>query len=414
MLRNNVRYSIVGLALLLNMVSYADRVCISVAAPAIRQEFQLDAAQLGLVFSIFSLAYALGQTPWGVIAERFGARMVITFAVLAWSVFTAATGFAQGYLSLLMIRFTFGSLEAAFSPAVATAFRHWIPPQERSAAFGFFIGGGRLGGAISPTIAAASFAAFGWRPMFWIFGSIGAIGAIAWYAWYRNTPREHSAITESELNRIESASSQASSTTTKSWNSVLTDSRFWSLLGVVFGATFLWQFYITWFPTYLMEQRKMSLTEASVFTGLPFLLGLFSTWLGGLLTDIGSRKLGVETARRYVGLTSLSLAALFMSAGLWCEPARPAALLMALAAGAVDLYLGAAWAIAVEIGGRLGGAVAGLMNAASNGAGFLSPLLMGWVLKVYGSWDTALIIGVSTTVLAALLWTNASKSNASV
>ena len=56
-----------------------------------------------------------------------------------------------------------------------------------------------------------------------------------------------------------------------------------------------------------------------------------------------------------------------------------AALLMGCAAGAVDLYLGAAWSSATDIGGSSGGAVAGLMNAASNCAGFASPALMGWV-----------------------------------
>src|SRR5258708_35724653 len=120
-----------------------------------------------------------------------------------------------------------------------------------------------------------------------------------------------------------------------------------------------------------MEHRGMSLQEASAFAGLPFLLGLCSTWMGGLATDYLARRWGVARARRTVGFVSLSSAALLMSAGLWCPAAKPAALLMAMAAGAVVLYLGAAWAAALDIGGRLGGGVAGLMNSASNGAGFL-------------------------------------------
>ena len=53
-----VRYSIVGLAMGINMLCYTDRVCIAVAGPRIRSELGLSQAQLGLVFSIFFLAYA--------------------------------------------------------------------------------------------------------------------------------------------------------------------------------------------------------------------------------------------------------------------------------------------------------------------------------------------------------------------
>ena len=50
-----VRYSVVLLALLINMVCYTDRVCIAVAGPEMRKAFDFSQAQMGLVFSIFSL-----------------------------------------------------------------------------------------------------------------------------------------------------------------------------------------------------------------------------------------------------------------------------------------------------------------------------------------------------------------------
>jgi len=80
-----------------------------------------------------------------------------------WSAFTALTGLAWSFASLTAIRFVFGALEAALSPAVATAFRRWIPIDERSAAFGFFLGGGRLGGAITPFATGILLVHFGWK-----------------------------------------------------------------------------------------------------------------------------------------------------------------------------------------------------------------------------------------------------------
>lgn len=384
------RYGVVLLALLINVICYADRVCISVAGPRMRDEFGFTPAQMGWVFGIFSLSYALMQAPWGILAERVGARVMVTAAVLSWSVFTALTGFAWSLWSLLAIRFTFGVLEAALSPSIATAFRRWIPAEERSAAFGFFLGGGRLGGAITPFFTGLLMVRFGWRGMFYFFGALGLAAAGAWFARYRNRAAEERG--------------PVARTGNETWRGILRSPRFWSLLGVAFGATLLWQFYITWFPTYLMEHRRMSLEEASVFAGLPFLLGLGSTWLGGLVTDVLARRTGVYKARRIVGFVSLASAALLMSAGLWCPPAKPAALLMAMAAGAVDLYLGAAWASALDIGGRLGGGVAGLMNSASNGAGFLSPILTGQMLQWTGNWHYPLAASVCTTGIAAVLW----------
>jgi nitrate/nitrite transporter NarK len=134
------------------------------------------------------------------------------------------------------------------------------------------------------------------------------------------------------------------------------------------------------------------------------LLGVGANWAGGVLTDWIGRRRGDRTARTVVGFVSMSLGAGLMFAGMWAADAPTAALLMAAAAGAVDLYLGAAWSSATDIGGASGGAVAGLMNAASNGAGFASPALMGFVLQRSGDWNAVLSLSVATTVCAALLW----------
>ncbi len=104
------RYSVVLLTLLINLMCYTDRVCVAVAAPDIQKAFSFTPAEMGLVFSIFSLSYFLGQAPWGVAADRFGARWIVAFAILGWSVFTGLTGVAWSLASLLAIRFVFGLL----------------------------------------------------------------------------------------------------------------------------------------------------------------------------------------------------------------------------------------------------------------------------------------------------------------
>jgi MFS transporter, ACS family, glucarate transporter len=401
-----VRYSIVLLALLVNMMCYTDRVCIAVAGPEIQKAFAFTPAQMGLVFSIFSLSYFLGQAPWGTLADRFGARWIVAGAILGWSAFTAFTGLAWSFASLLVIRFVFGLLEAALSPSVAAAFGRWTLVTERATAFGAYLGGGRLGGALTPALALLLMAAYGWRAMFVIFGVAGLFWCAAWLFWYRDNPAEHPKVNAREAELLAAAAPEAASgeRAAVDWRAILGSGRLWCLLGAAFGSTFMWQFYITWFPTYLKEYRGLSLAEVSFYAGLPFLAGVGANWLGGLATDALGRRYHPRYARTLVGLISLTAGALLMSAGIWLSLPQPAALAMGLAAGAVDLYLGAAWSSAVDIGGKAGGAVAGMMNAASNCAGFASPALMGWVLGATGNWDIVLTLSAGTTLVAAVLW----------
>ena len=188
-----------------------------------------------------------------------------------------------------------------------------------------------------------------------------------------------------------------------SWPTILRSSRLWNLLAVSFLSTFLWQFYITWFPTYLIRKRGLPLKEAALYAGLPFLFGMMGGWLGGVATDFLTARLGVRRARLWVGCTGLALTATLMLIGVLVQLPRLGAALdgrRSLCRGPV--HSAPAWSSAVEIGGAAAGAVAGLNNALSNCAAFASPVLMGMVLQFNGSWNTLLVAGIISTYVSAL------------
>src|SRR5690349_12493915 len=93
-LATRVRWRILILILLVSMVTYLDRINISIAAKRIMSTYQLSNAEMGRIFSAFILAYALFQVPGGWLADRFGPRIVLTVAVAWWSAFTALTAAA--------------------------------------------------------------------------------------------------------------------------------------------------------------------------------------------------------------------------------------------------------------------------------------------------------------------------------
>jgi sugar phosphate permease len=306
---------------------------------------------------------------------------------------------------MLAIRFSFGGLEAALSPSTAVAFTRWTPVTERSTAFGVFLSGGRLGAALMPPLAVFLMVRFGWREMFVILGLLGLPAALVWLFWFRDDPTAHTSVNIEERELLAANVAAAATRERVSWSALLRSSRLWNLLAVSFTTTFLWQFYITWFPTYLIQKRGLRLQEAAFYAGLPFLLGVAGAWVGGIGTDYLSRRVGVRRARLWVGCTGLTATASLMLVGLLVQAPRPGALIMASAAFTADLYIGATWSSAVEIGGSAAGAVAGLNNAVSNCAAFASPVLMGMVLQWNGSWNTLLVAGICSTYLGAYLWT---------
>ena len=119
------RWVILAMLLLISMVTYLDRVNISIAGKYIMEDYGLDAVDMGKIFSAFVFGYALFQIPFGWMADKFGARRLLTFAILWWSAFTAVTAVAAEIFtaqllgvfgSFLLIRFLIGAGEGDIDP----------------------------------------------------------------------------------------------------------------------------------------------------------------------------------------------------------------------------------------------------------------------------------------------------------
>jgi MFS transporter, ACS family, glucarate transporter len=320
------------------------------------------------------------------IADRRNPRRVVALAVGSWSVFTALTGAAEGYLSLVFVRFAFGGMEAALAPAITSSFARWVPNSWRTTAFGLFLGGGRLGGAFAPSIAAILLLRYGWRSTFILVALAGLLVAIVWLR----------AVPSILPNRIGSIGVEQASATSWSFRLI-------ALLLVAFTYTVMWQFFATWYPTYLVERRGFSLSEAALYASIPFLFGIGSNTIGGFLCDALCRRIGLALGRALLGCSALLAAAVLFYLGI-ISSAKAAPWLLAAAAGAGDLLLPMSWSVATDLGGKSAGTIAGLSNSASNLGGFVSPIILGAAVEHWKNWDSSLMICVCVTVLSALLW----------
>ena len=149
-----VRHLVVVYAVALAVITYIDRVCISQAATAMRHDLGLGPVEMGAVFTAFGWAYALCEIPGGYLGDRYGPRSVLMRIVLWWSFFTAATGWAWNFVSLVVTRFFFGAGEAGCFPNLTKAFTTWLPPRECVRAQGIMWLAARWGGAFTPPLVA--------------------------------------------------------------------------------------------------------------------------------------------------------------------------------------------------------------------------------------------------------------------
>src|SRR5450756_903592 len=162
-LATKYRHRVLGLLSLLLVITYLDRVCISVAGPRMQEALNIGPLGWSWVTGIFTLAYAVFELPSGAMGDRIGPRKVLTRIVLWWSVFTSLTGTATSYLQLLTCRFLFGAGEAGAYPNTSGAIARWFPAAERGRAQGAIWMASRLGGALSPLIVVPIQARYGWR-----------------------------------------------------------------------------------------------------------------------------------------------------------------------------------------------------------------------------------------------------------
>jgi MFS family permease len=396
------RHVLLALTLAAMAIAYLDRVCISTAAPAIKADLALSDAQMGYVFSAFTLAYALFEVPSGWLADRFGARWMLTRIALWWSAMTAATGAATGFGSLVALRWLFGMGEAGLLPSMARAYGRWLPGRERSRAFGLAIMAAALGGAATQPLVVRILEHLSWRQAFPLFGAAGVAWAGLWFWWFRDQPREHAAVNAAELALI-GGDAEAPHPRVP-WAALARSRSMMALCAMYFGAIYGWYFYLTWLPTYLLRARGFDLRAVGWLAALPLLAIGAGSLAGGALGDWLARRFGPRAGLRLPGLVGLPLAALAIAGAVATPDPRTAAHLLAAAAGLAALGVGPAWAVCVSVGGRHAGVVSGAMNTFGNLGGMLSPLVVGLCLEAWHSFETPLYSVAFCYLAAAVCW----------
>lgn len=400
----NARRVTLALAVTVSVITYLDRVCISIAAPFMTEDLALSTVQMGYVFSVFALAYGIFEIPAGWLGDRFGQKRVLAPIVAAWSLLTVITGLVRSFAGLVGIRFLFGAAQSGMFPTLVRALARWFPASERGRTTGLMWMGARLGGSVAPPLTALLIGWVDWRVTFALLGSTGLIWCWVFWRWYRDDPAGHSGVDSDELAYIRSEGVPPDEAAAIPWRSMLADGNLWALFGMYFCAAYGFYFFVTWLPTYLMEEHGLTLGQSGLYSAIPLLVGAGACVSGGTLSDWLVRQTGLRWGRRAVGIGGFALAALGFAFAASSGDALSGVLWMAFAQGAQDLTLPVAWAVCVDVGHRYGGTATGFMNTASSVSAVISPISAAWLASRFGSFDAMFWAATIVYLVGALLW----------
>mgnify|MGYP002624400373 CR=1 FL=1 len=398
MKRKNV---ILTMLVLLGMVTFLDRINISVAGSAIMSDLSLTPLEWGWVQSAFILSYGLLQIPMGWLGDRFGHRSVLALIVLWWSLFTAFTGMAGGLLSLLVIRFMFGMGEAGSSPCSTGVISRWFKKHEVGKAQGYVWAASRLGCALTPFVVIPVMGALGWRSAFYLLGALGVVWAAAWFWYYKNpkTPIATDATSAAELPGAAPVA-PASLPRVSWWQS----RQLWLLCAMYFFYAFGSWFFFSWFPTFMELGRGFDKSELTYAVAVPFVMSMVGNISGGYLTDRLTRRYGLKVGRKALGSTSLALSAVCMFLAAFIPGKMAVFVFLSLCFGIFDLMLPSAWALCIDLGGQKAGTLSGAMNTAGNLGGFCCGILFGQLVQSSGNYNLPLYMIAGMLVVSAVLF----------
>ena len=321
------RYLIMVMLFITVVINYLDRSNLSIAAPALKDEFGLDTVHEGLILSAFGWTYAAMQIPGGWLVDRVSPRVLYAAALILWSAATFFMGFAGSFVILFVLRLAVGALEAPAYPINNRVVTTWFPEKERATAIGFYTSGQFVGLAFLTPVLAWLQHHYGWHMVFVSTGLLGIIWGVLWYLIYRE-PRQFKGANAAEIELIQKGggvvdldrnvkeegaptahpqsglpapqggalrlgAARRRSKASFNWNDlglVMTKRKLWGVyLGQFCLTSTLW-FFLTWFPTYLVKYRGMDFIKSGFLASVPFLAAFVGVLCSGVLSDFLIRR----------------------------------------------------------------------------------------------------------------------------
>lgn len=419
------RYIALALITAVLTLATADRAALSVAGPSLSKDLRIGTIELGWLFSAFAWTYVLGQIPAGWLVDRIGAKSGIFGGLLLWSAATAAMA-AAGWgpwpvAFLAALRLLLGVAEGPVGPASGRVIAAWFPTGERGFAGSVFNSAQYLALLLFQPLMGWLNYQFSWHYVFWVLGILGIGLTLAWNFLFHE-PRRDPHLGEKELHYIRLGGALADTDSETSFparslssgvsrGSVQVMELFKSrmLVGIFLAQycinAMTW-FFISWFPSYLVNGRGYSILTAGFMTILPAVCGWAGSLSSGLCSDELLRRTGSLSLARKIPITFGLLLSSVIIICNYVQSQRWVVVIMSVTLFGKGVASGLVWTLIADTAPRrVLGLAGGLANAFANLSGIVTPVVIGVILAVTGSFnDVLLYVGLHGVAAVVFYW----------
>jgi len=368
-----------------------------------------------IILSSFFYGYIVTQIPGGILAKRFGGKLLYGLGALCTSIFTLLTPLAArlGWKYLVAVRIIEGLGEGVTFPAMNSLFSDWAPPLERSRLSTIAFSGAQLGTILALPISGILCQSVSWDSVFYISGALGLIWFVIWMLYIKNTPSACRRISAEEKDYIMSSLANERGSLTEGstpWCHIWSSPRVWAIVIAHFAQN--WSFYtlLTETPSFLNDILHYNIKENGMLSALPYVFQWIMIITSGVVADYLRKYYLSTTAVRKLmsiagfGMTALSLLGL---AYVGCNKLLAIVLLVG-ATGFNGANFSGFNCNHLDIAPQYAGILLGITNCFATIPGFVGPAVVGLInypQPTLVGWQTVFLIaaGVSTFGLLCYL-----------
>ena len=403
-LRFSYRKRVMILLYFLILITYLDRLTISLVGVRIKSAFHLSNTQFGWVLSAFVLAYALFEIPSGIMGDRIGQRKVLLRIVIWWSVFTALTGAVNGLTSLIAVRFLFGMGEAGAYPNSCGVISRWMPRSETSRGMSWLGMGAPTGAALAPLIVVPIAIAYGWRAPFFVNGILGLLWVLICWLWFRNHPGEMKGITKEEKELIEKNRNYQKHDFEFGWKQILRNPMLWALFCSYFTLQWGNYFFTAWFPTYLQDGKHFSEQQMKTATTFVYSTGIFSAFLFGIFSDWMIKIKGAAFTRKFIGMVSSGIFALAIFVSTRSTDHVWVTISFVVSDFCLVIGVLTCFSTCIDIGGDRVSTITGFMNFVGQSGAFLMSIIFGKLVDFTHNYEIPQYVMMILLFIGGVCW----------
>ena len=359
------------------VINYLDRVNLSMANTHIRAEFGLNEIQVGFLLSAFMWPYALANLPAGWLIDKLGINRIFIWSILLWSCATVLGGLSTSYIMMYGARVLLGIAEAPFFIIGGNITQRYFSSDDRGLAASIMNTGPKIANGFAPPLLALMIIYLSWRGMFITLGCVGLVLVLLWIAIYKKYDDKYvvSEYKDNLANKLKFSN----------WKLFNHPTAWWFNIGNI-GTSYVFWLYFTWLPTYLMDERHLSLKNAGWLTSLPFIAGVVAVPIGGYISDyLVRRGMNPIKARLLPAVWGSLLAGVFILPVNYIGDLFWAEVFIMLSTFCVSARVGVLWALVGDVSPRDAvGTFGGIQNFANFLGGTLAPICTGYILTYTG------------------------------